>query len=59
MSGFEREELQAVIKGMTQEQQELAAAVLPDGIIWNEMYKRFMDARGQVDAISQRLGVKP
>lgn len=59
MSGFEREELQARMQGMTKEEQALVAEILPAEIIWNEMYRRFMKLNGQVNDISQRLGVKP
>ena len=55
MRGFEKEELQARVQGMTKEEQALVAGILPDKIIWDEMYKRFVDLRGQVDDIGRRI----
>ncbi len=51
MSGFEKEELQLRIKGMTLEEQKLVAETLPDEVIFEEMTRRYINMREMVRGI--------
>lgn len=42
MSGLETERLQERIRGMTTEQQKTVAQALPDEILWEAVYGRFL-----------------
>lgn len=51
MSGFEKEELQLRIKGMTLEEQKLVAEALPGEVIFEEMIRKYINMRGIVSDI--------
>lgn len=52
MSGFEKEELQLRIKGMTLEEQKLVAETLLDEVIFREMTRRYINMREMVRDIA-------
>lgn len=45
MSGLETERLQEQIRGMTADQQRVVAQALPDEILWETVYGRFLYLR--------------
>lgn len=51
MSGFEKEELQLRIKGMTLEEQKLVAETLPDEVIFREMIRKYINMYEMVQGI--------
>lgn len=53
MSGFEIETLQERVHGMTEDQQRTVAEALPDEILWEAVYGRFLYLQGRVATISQ------
>lgn len=53
MSGLEREELEAVIKGMSREQQEATATFLPDDIILQEVCIRYTGMQQKLHNLGQ------
>lgn len=53
MSGFEIERIQERIQGMTEDQQKIVAASLPDQVLFDAVYGRFLYLRGQTAMISQ------
>lgn len=55
MSGFEKEELQSRMQGMTPEEQELVVKTLPDEVILGEMTRRYINMRDTVNSISQAV----
>lgn len=55
MSGLEVERIQERVQGMTQDQQRAIVEVLPDQILWEAVYGRFLYLRGQTTVISQAV----
>lgn len=55
MSGFEKEELQSRMQGMTPEEQALAVRTLPDEVILEEMTRRYINMRDTVNSISHTI----
>ena len=53
MSGLEIERLQEMAQGMTEEQQRVVARALPDKILLDAVYSKFLYLRGQTIVISQ------
>lgn len=51
LSGFEKEELQLRIKGMTLEEQKLVAETLPDEVIFREMIRKYINMYEMVQGI--------
>ncbi len=51
MSGFEKEELQLRIKGMTLEEQKLVAEALPGEVIFEEMIRKYINMHEMVQGI--------
>ena len=56
MSGLEREELTARIKGMTLEEKCSVAKALPDDVLWGEMRRRFDERSAQVENVRRDIG---
>lgn len=48
MSGIEKEELAARIKGMTPEEQTIVAGNLPSDILWDELHRRYTKKSVQI-----------
>lgn len=53
MGGLEIERLQEHVHGMTEDQQRVIAESLPDNILWEAIYRRFLYLRGRTEVISQ------
>lgn len=53
MGGLEIERLQEHVHGMTEDQQRVIAESLPDSILWEAVYGRFLYLRGRTEVISQ------
>lgn len=53
MSGLEIERMQERVHGMTEDQQRLVAESLPDKILWEAVYGRFLYLRSRANIISQ------
>lgn len=55
MSGLETERLQERVKGMTTDQQKVIAGALPDEILWEAIYGRFLYLQGAVSDVSRAV----
>lgn len=55
MSGFEIEELTARIKGMTLDEQRVAARSLQDNVLWGELQGRFTAMSAQLNNIRKEV----
>lgn len=55
MSGFEKEELQIRMQGMTLEEQELVAETLPDEVVFRELTRRYINMREMVMKIGDAI----
>lgn len=55
MSGFEKEELQTRMQGMTLEEQKLVAETLPDEIVFRELTRRYINMREMVMKIGDAI----
>lgn len=51
MSGLETERLQERVRGMTADQQRVVAQALPDEILWETVYGRFLYLQERVTGI--------
>lgn len=51
MSGLETERLQERIRGMTEDQQRIIVQALPDKILWEALYGRFLYLQERVTGI--------
>lgn len=51
MSGLETERLQERVQGMTADQQRVVAQALPDEILWETVYGRFLYLQERVTGI--------
>ena len=58
MSGLEVERLQERVQGMTVEQQRVTAASLPDKILWEAVYERFLRPKSRVVTIEQTITIE-
>lgn len=56
MSGLEAERLQERIRGMTTDQQKVVAAALPDEILWEAVYGRFLYLQEKVTGVRLLIG---
>lgn len=52
MGGLEIERLQERVHGMTEDQQRVIAESLPDSILWEAVYGRFLFLRSRTEVIS-------
>lgn len=55
MSGLEKEELCCRTKGMTQDEQVLTARLLPDDILWGELFRRYNVQNEMLKAIKSTV----
>ena len=55
MSGLEVERIQERVNGMTEDQQRVIAAALPDEILWEAIYGRYSYLHSRMSAISQAI----
>lgn len=53
MSGLETERIQERVRGMTAEQQRAVAEALPDELLWEAVYGRFIYLQGRNMATDQ------
>ena len=53
MGGLEIERIQERVHGMTEDQQKIVAASLPDRVLFDAVYGRFLYLRSQAVMISQ------